>query len=173
MIQAELNEVLDNHQAWLAGRIRGKKADLRGADLRHANLFNADLRNADLNGANLSYANLIGADLSGADLNGANLSSADLRDTNLRGADLDYSSWPLWCGSLSVEIDKRFAAQLLYHACRAMQSCADDPDVAAVLASDAVLHLANQFRRVREGGCREIEPPEGVAFDKERRRERL
>jgi hypothetical protein len=180
MIQAELNEVLDNHQAWLAGRIRGKKADWRGADLRGADLHNADLRNADLNGANLSYANLHNADLRNADLNGANLSyanliganlsyanligadliSADLRDTNLRGADLDYSTWPLWCGSLSVKIDKRLAAQLLYHACRAMQSCADDPDVAAVLASDAVRHLANQFRRVREGGCREIKPPE-------------
>ena len=35
-----------------------------------------------------------------ADLSNANLSSANLRGTDLRGANLDYSCWPLWCGSL-------------------------------------------------------------------------
>jgi hypothetical protein len=33
-------------------------------------------------------------------LKGANLQNADLR-----GADLDYSCWPLWCGSLGVIAD--------------------------------------------------------------------
>jgi hypothetical protein len=64
-----------------------------GADLRDANLGDANLRGADLRGANLGDANLRGADLRGADLRGANLRGADLRganlgDANLRGADL-------------------------------------------------------------------------------------
>jgi hypothetical protein len=63
-------------------------ADLRGADLRGANLINADLSGANLSGANLINADLINADLSNADLLNANLSDADLRGANLRGADL-------------------------------------------------------------------------------------
>ena len=71
---------------------------LIGADLRDANLKGVDLRGAYLRGANLRGANLIGAylresylvgaDLIGADLRDANLGSADLRCANLRGANL-------------------------------------------------------------------------------------
>jgi hypothetical protein len=63
-------------------------ADLRGANLSDANLSDADLRGADLRGANLSDANLRRADLRGADLRGASLSDADLRGANLSDADL-------------------------------------------------------------------------------------
>ncbi len=49
------------------------EADLRGADLRHANLRNADLRGADLVDANLVDADLRGANLVDADLRGADL----------------------------------------------------------------------------------------------------
>ena len=137
-------------------------AELTNADLRCADLTNADLRGADLKCADLTSANLRGANLTYADLTYANLKYADLRYVdltyaNLCGADIDYSSWPLCCKSLWPKIDKRIAAQLMYHALRAMQSCADDPDVAAVLASEPCLRLANQFHRVRE--CRIIEPP--------------
>jgi uncharacterized protein YjbI with pentapeptide repeats len=80
-----------------------KRADLRGADLRHTDLSRADLRGADLSLAVLTEADLIGADLSravleraaligtyllGADLRGADLNVADLRGADLRGADL-------------------------------------------------------------------------------------
>jgi len=58
-------------------------ADLRGADLSDANLSGANLR-----GANLRDADLSGANLSGANLRDADLSDADLRDADLRGADL-------------------------------------------------------------------------------------
>jgi len=62
--------------------------NLRGADLRDANLSDANLRyanlsDADLRGADLRYADLRDADLSGADLRYANLSDADLRGANL------------------------------------------------------------------------------------------
>ena len=86
------------------------------------------------------------ADLRGADLWGANLREADLRE-----ADLDYSCWPLWCGSLDVRACKRIAAQLAYHFCRL--DC-DDQEVIA--AQNALIPLANQFHRV--GECGKLEP---------------
>lgn len=66
---------------------------------------------------------------------------------DLRWADLDYSCWPLWCGSLDVIVDKRIAAQLAYHFCRLV---CDDPEVQA--AQQAIKELANQFHRVDECG---------------------
>ncbi len=53
--------------------------ELRGADLRGADLEGADLRGADLEGA----------DLRGADLRRAHLEGADLREARLEGADLE------------------------------------------------------------------------------------
>jgi len=127
-------------------------ADLRRANLSGANLSGADLRRANLRGANLSDANLSGADLSGADLrranlSGANLSGADLRRANLSGADLDYSCYPLWCGSLHLKADKRLACQLAYHLC-SMQC--DDADY--IKMRNSILGFANQFHRADECG---------------------
>ena len=73
---------------------------------------------------------------------------------DLYGANLDYSCWPLWCGSLDVRVCKRIAAQLAYHFCRL--DC-DDPEVIA--AQNALIPLANQFHRVNE--CGKLEPKEG------------
>ena len=63
-------------------------ANLRGADLRDADLYDANLRGADLYDADLRDANLCGADLRGADLYDANLRGAYLRGADLRGANL-------------------------------------------------------------------------------------
>ena len=98
-------EILKKHKKCLDNEKGGERADLRGADLRDADLRGADLSGANLRGADLHYANLRDADLRGA----------DLRDADLSGADVDYSCWPLWCGSLGVHIDERIAKQLLYH----------------------------------------------------------
>ena len=122
-------------------------ANLHGADLRYANLHGADLRCADLRGADLHDANLRGADLHGANLRGAhllyaNLTGADLRDANLHGADIDFSCWPLCCGSLGVRVDKKIAAQLAYHFCTL--GC-DNPEYIA--ARNACLDFANQIHR--------------------------
>ena len=137
-------------------------ADLRGADLRGADLSNANLRGADLSDASLRGANLRGADLSNANLRGAGLSEADLSNANLRGADLrganlrgadlrgadlDYSCYPLWCGSLHFKADKRLACQLAYHLC-SMQC--DDADY--IKMRNSILGFANQFHRVDECG---------------------
>ena len=74
-------------------------------------------------------------------------SRADLRGADLRGADLDYSCWPLWCGSLDVKADKKIAAQLAYHFCRL--DC-DDPKY--IKTRNAILNFANQFHQVDECG---------------------
>ena len=81
-------------------------------------------------------------DLRGADLRGADLRGADLSDANL-----DYSCYPLWCGSLHLKADKRLACQLAYHLC-SMQC--DDADY--IKMRNSILGFANQFHRVDECG---------------------
>ena len=68
-------------------------------------------------GADLTGADLTGADLTGADLTGADLTGANLTDADLTRANLDFSVWPLWCGSNHVKVDARIAAQLAAHFC--------------------------------------------------------
>ncbi|NEO32479.1 MAG: pentapeptide repeat-containing protein [Symploca sp. SIO3C6] len=73
--------------------IEMRGADLSGTDLRHNNLSDADLRganlsSADLTQANLSLAKLGKANLSSAMLNSAELSVADLNSADLSGASL-------------------------------------------------------------------------------------
>lgn len=68
-------------------------------------------------------------------------------DYDLRGADLDYSCYPLWCGSLHFKADKRLACQLAYHLC-SMQC--DDADY--IKMRNSILGFANQFHRVDECG---------------------
>ena len=136
---------------------RGRKQaildyDLKGADLSGANLKGANLKGADLSGANLMEANLrdtnlINTDLSGADLRGADLMDANLSGADLKGANLDYSCYPLWCGSLHLKADKRLACQLAYHLCSIQ---CDDADY--IKMRNSILDFANQFHRVDECG---------------------
>ena len=142
MTQEELNMILDKHEKWLNNEEGGEKANLCEADLCGANLHGANLCGANLNGANLHGANLCGANLNGADLGGADLGGADLG-----GANLDYSCWPLWCGSLDVKVDARIARQLAYHFCRLY---CDDPEY--LEARKAIAEFANGFHRVDECG---------------------
>ena len=142
MTQEELNMILDRHRKWLNDEEGGERADLCEANLREANL-----REANLYRANLYRADLYRADLGGADLCGANLYRADLREANLCGANLDYSCWPLWCGSLDVKVDARIARQLAYHFCRL-----DCDDQGYLEARKAIAEFANGFHRVDECG---------------------
>lgn len=132
----ELKEILRKHTLWAESKEGGEKANLRGANLWGADLRGANLREADLRGANLRKANLW---------------EADLREADLREANLDYSCWPLWCGSLDVKVDVRLAAQLAYHFCRLV---CDDP--AYIQARNALVPLANAFHRADECGRLEI-----------------
>ena len=83
----------------------------------------------------------------GANMRGADMRWVDMQEADLRGADIDFSCWPLWCGSLDVIVDKRIAAQLAYHFCRLV---CDDEGVKS--AQKMLAPLANQFHRVEECG---------------------
>ena len=131
---------------------RGRKQaildyDLKGADLSGTDLKGANLKGADLSGANLMEANLRDTNLINTDLGGADLRGANLRGANLKGADLDYSCYPLWCGSLHIKADKRLACQLAYHLCSLQ---CDDADY--IKRRNSRLDFANQFHRVNECG---------------------
>ena len=71
----------------------------------------------------------------------------DLKGADLSGADLDYSCYPLWCGSLHLKADKRLACQLAYHLCSIQ---CDDADY--IKMRNSILDFANQFHRVGECG---------------------
>lgn len=177
MTQNELDKILKNHKKWLSDEEGGRQADLRAADIRAAdlraaalraaalraadlqaanlqaaNLWGADLRAADLQSAylqaaNLRAANLRAADFQAADLRGADLRGVDFQAADLRGANIDYSCWPLWCGSLDVIVDRRIFCQLAYHLCRVI---VDDDDCKT--AQLMLGRLANEFHRVDECG---------------------
>ena len=106
-------------------------ADLSGADLRGVNLHGADLRGVNLRNADLRCADLRGANLRGADLSGANI---------------DYVSWPIWCGSKRVKVDNKIAMQLAAHFCTLV---CDDPEVkeaqALILAFAKKSHIAHHI----------------------------
>ena len=128
MTQCDLNTIIQLHEKWLRREPGGKKANLSSADLRGADLSGANLRDADLSGADLSHA--------------------DLRYADLRGANVDFSSWPLWCGSLKgVKVDARIARQLAYHLCSVV---CDDPEFTSI--RDQILPFANKFHKVDECG---------------------
>ena len=147
MTTNELSDILKKHKEWMDDEEGGERANLTGANLVGANLAGANLRRADLTGANLVSANLKGVDLTDADLMAADLRDVNLKGANLVGANLDYSGWPLWCGSFDVKVDKRIVAQLAYHFCRL--DC-DDPEYQE--AKKTLSKLANQFHRVGECG---------------------
>jgi len=50
-----------------------------------------------------------------ADLQGVDLRRADLRGADLQGANLDFSCFPLWCGSFDIIVDDELVTQLLTH----------------------------------------------------------
>lgn len=133
MDKKELDLILEKHKKWLNDENDGERANLRNVDLRYAGLQDANLR--------------------GADLRNVDLRNVDLRYANLQGADLDYSCWPLWCGSLGVHIDDRLAKQLLYHLLyNAAYSKNISEEVKNALLKPEIVALANEFHRVDECG---------------------
>ena len=134
MTAEEIQTILGLHKKWLIGDSGGIRADLSEADLREADLSEADLRGANLSGADLSEADLRGADLRGADLRGADLSEANL----------DFSCWPLWCGSKNVKVDKKIFAQLAMHLCGVVVDSEE-----CKKAQEALAPLAMQCHRAK------------------------
>lgn len=120
MNQEKLNKIIESHKKWLNGEHGGERADL-------------------------TYAALTYADLTGADLTRADLTYADLTYADLTRANIDYSSWPLWCGSINVIVDTRISRQLAYHL---LSVIGDDMDE---FIADPVA-FANRFHRVKACG---------------------
>lgn len=141
MNKDELKSILEQHESWIKG-IGGKRADLRDADLRLANMQGADLRNVDLREAKLQDADLQGVDMQWANLQGAGLQGADLRDANI-----DYACLPLWCGSKGMIVDRRIAAQIAAHFCAL--NCDDEYYQAA---RTAILEFAKTSHRAGDLG---------------------
>ena len=126
MTTGKLQEILDKHKKWLNEEEGGERADLSDADLS-----DADLRGADLRGADLSDADLSGADLS--------------------GADIDYSCLPLWCGSLTANMDDRQVKQLLYHTLSIVKHSNNVSDILKEqLLTEQNLRIAKEFHRAEE-----------------------
>ena len=122
----QLTEILIQHKNWIENNYdenqtkNAKQADLRYADLRSANLESANLRYADL-----SYANL--------------------RTANLRSANLDFSVFPLWCGSFNIIVDQRLPFQLAYHICRLKS---EDPEVKEL--QNLLIPYANKTHLIKD-----------------------
>jgi hypothetical protein len=84
---ADMSHANMNNAQLRESRLSG--SNLREADLQYADFSGADLSYSQLMGANLKGATLQNSDLSYADLSGANLSFTNLRDANLGGANLE------------------------------------------------------------------------------------
>ncbi len=132
-----IQEMLKKHRNWINNQAGGERAVFDGQNLRGVNLEYANLRYTILTGADLSCSSLLGADLQGASITNANLA----------GANIDFSCWPLWCGSRGVKVDKRIAAQLAAHFCAL--DC-DDPEY--IKARDSILEFARTSYRARNLG---------------------
>lgn len=146
MTQEVLNEILAKHELWYKGKKEGERANLQCASLQDANMQNASLHHANMQDAYMQHA----------DMRYADLREADMRGADMRGVDIDYSAWPLWCGSLKAHVDNRIAIQLLYHALSVVQhSPYVSEDIKRTLLTPDVVGVANRFHRVNE--CGELE----------------
>ncbi len=147
MTQNELDKILENHKKWLNGEDGGIRAYLWNTDFRGAHLRDAYLRRADFLGADFRDAYLRGAHFRDAYLRHADFLGADFQGADFRGANIDYSCWPLWCGSLDVKVDRRIFCQLAYHLCRVIVDDYECKEAQLMLG-----RLANEFHRAAECG---------------------
>ncbi|EBV8003425.1 pentapeptide repeat-containing protein [Salmonella enterica subsp. enterica serovar Braenderup] len=154
MNSADLSKILEEHKVWITSmRESGSRANLRGAnlcdaDLRGANLCGANLCDADLRGADLRGANLCGANLCGADLCGANLCDADLRGANLCGANLCGADL---CGANLCGADLRGADLRDANLCGANLCGANLPDLTFVILGEKYFISITNGEYVRAG----------------------
>ena len=116
MDKMKLKDILKNHAKWLNNE-GGERANLKGADLRKA-----DLRGVDIWRANLRGADLRGAYLRGADLWRANLREAKLPDFQICPKTGSFEAWKKLdtgiCKLLIPEDAKRTSC-LINRKCRA------------------------------------------------------
>jgi uncharacterized protein YjbI with pentapeptide repeats len=90
--------------------------------------------------------------LSEADLRWANLSKANLSEANLSEANLDFSSLPLWCGSLQMRTDTKQRKQIAYHLASLFINSEETLTDEEKQLLEALKPFANQFHKVDECG---------------------
>lgn len=177
--QAQVDVMLEKHERWVNGAAGGEEAsfnsmDISNISLRSSDLSGVDFRNcvgrytdfsdchlytSNFEGSKLDHANFAYADLElvgfkNVDLRYVNLSNAKLHYVDFTNANIDYASWPLWCGSLSADIDDKIAAQLLYH----VLATIDHSDKVSDELKEKVLtaqnkEIANRFHHVEATSC--------------------
>lgn len=92
-----------------------------------------------------------------ANLWGAKLWGTDLQDAYLRGANINFCSWPIWCGSLKVHIDDEIGIQLLYHAVSPILYSKYTSKWLKRVVSGLV-SVVNMFIKVKTGEVDKLEP---------------
>lgn len=157
----EIEQKIKNHHRWLTNMATGERANFSGYDLSHLNFGGKNLEGAIFRGADLSDTSFCGAclrktdmryaKLTGASFSYANLSYSDLRHANitnarfhftiLEGANIDFSSWPLWCGSINAILCDKLKAQILYHTISV---------VGTEFFTEDQIKFANKFHRIPE-----------------------
>lgn len=134
-------------------------ANLTESNFSHACFEQTDLQNAILTRSDLSRAHFCTSSLRNAEMNLCKMYLTDFSGTDLSGANLDFSAWPLWCGTGHVIADARLAEQLAAHFCAL--NC-DDPEY--LVARAAILEFATKSHRATELGLSKKEIDINVAM---------
>lgn len=94
--QGELDEMIENHEKWLAGSWKRREPEswtraifLIGANLSGLNFRRADLKWATLRDCDLTNCNFVGVSFARADLSGSDLTGSNLFDWFIDGACVD------------------------------------------------------------------------------------
>ena len=92
LLETDLNEWNEQRdKSPIRGLADLSNANLRGRNLKQANLVACDLRNADFGGSDLRGACFIGSNVTGANFSRSKLSGARFQNANLTGANLSFS----------------------------------------------------------------------------------
>ena len=82
---------------------------------------------------------------------------ADLRSADLRSANINFCSWPIWCGSLKAHIDDEIGLQLLYHAVSPILYSKNTSKWLKRVVTGLV-STVNMFIKVKTGEVEKLEP---------------
>lgn len=103
LTQAQLDAMTELHNRFLSGRLGGRRAALKNADLSGLSFSGKDMRQADFTGcrmtkmdlskANFSEARLYACDLSDSNLSRCNFARADLRGAQIQSANLEQANF--------------------------------------------------------------------------------
>ena len=97
-----------------------KGASMVQTDFTRCNLSNVQLRDAKMMFASFDHCNLKRAKLNYADIRQVNFYRSELIDINI-----DFSSWPMWCGTKNSIVGEKLAQQIAAHFCALI---CDDPE---------------------------------------------